>query len=197
MSSRRVGAVTGSSMTTSAQARVDQGNGLAEYQVMAIDASGIGSFLSEPIRVVPPDAVILVEPSKTESDTTQAGAGDNGSIELSLSANTEVQFTVEIPVAGMYAIDARYANGSGPINTGDKAAMRSLVVDGARVGSLVMPHRGADLWTDWGYSSVLTTWLSAGPHALTLAYTPVDRNMNGAVNTALLDHLRLTKLAEP
>ena len=104
---------------------------------------------------------------------------------------------MDVPVAGRYAIDARYANGSGPINTGDKAAIRSLLVDGTRVGSLVMPHRGVDLWNDWGYSSVLTTWLSAGSHEVSLSYTAVDRNMNGAVNTALVDHVRLTRLAEP
>jgi hypothetical protein len=60
-----------------------------------------------------------------------------------------------------------------------------------------MPHRGLDVWNDWGYSSALRTWLAAGPHTITLAYTPVDRNMNGAVNTALVDHLRLTRLADP
>ncbi len=185
-----------SSATTSAQARVDQGSGLAEYQVMAVDANGVGSFLSEPIRVVPPDAVILAEPPGSNIDTAHADADGDGSIELAVGANTEVQFTIDVPVAGVYAIDARYANGSGPINTGDKTAIRSLLVDGTRVGSLVLPHRGVDLWTDWGYSSVLTTWLAAGSHTLTLAYTPVDRNMNGAVNTALLDHVRLTRLAE-
>jgi hypothetical protein len=104
---------------------------------------------------------------------------------------------VEAPVAGRYAIDARYANGSGPINTGDKAAIRSLLVDGARIGSLVMPHRGVDLWTDWGYSSAIMTWLEAGSHTITLAYTAVDRNMNGANNKALVDHLRLTRLDQP
>jgi hypothetical protein len=140
--------------------------------------------------------VILVEPTGVQDDTAQASADGNGSVERTVSGNTEVQFTVEIPVAGTYAIDARYANGSGPINSGDKAAIRSLIVDGSRIGSLVMPHRGIELWTDWGYSSVLTTWLSAGAHTLRLVYTDIDRNMNGAVNTALLDHLRLTRLAD-
>jgi hypothetical protein len=185
-----------SSVTTSAQARVEQGSGLAEYQVTAIDASGTESFLSEPIRVVAPEAVIVVEPAGTATDTMQASTDGDGSVELTVDANTELLFTVEVPTAGVYAIDARYANGSGPINSGDKAAIRSLRVDGARIGSLVMPHRGVDVWTDWGYSSVLTTRLSAGSHTLSLAYTVVDRNMHGAVNTALLDHLRLTRLAE-
>ena len=186
-----------STVTTSTQARVEQGEGLAEYQVMAIDASGFASFLSEPIRVAPPEAVLLAEPATSAIDTARAGADGDGSVELTVDTNTEVQFTIDVPIAGTYAIDARYANGNGPINTGDKAAIRSLLVDGARIGSLVMPHRGVDLWTDWGYSSVIAAWLDAGSHTITLAYTPVDRNMNGAVNTALVDHVRLTRLAQP
>ena len=185
------------SVTTSTQMRVEEANGLAEYQVMAVDASGLGSFLSEPVRVAPPDAVILAEPAEATLDTARAGADADGFVELTVAGNTEVQFTVDVAVPGTYAINARYANGSGPINSGDKAAIRSLLVDGVRVGSLVMPHRGADLWTDWGYSSALTKWLDAGSHTITLAYTPVDRNMNGAVNEALVDHVRLTRLAQP
>jgi hypothetical protein len=34
-----------------------------------------------------------------------------------------------------------------------------------------------------------------GAHVLTLAFTPLDENMDRRVNTALLDHLRLTLLA--
>jgi hypothetical protein len=176
---------------------VERESGLAEYQVAAIDARGLESFLSEPIRVVPPEAVLIAQPTDAAVDTTQVGADSDGYVELTVEANTAVQFTVEVPTAGTYSIDARYANGSGPINTGDKAAIRSLMVDGTRAGSLVMPHRGADLWTDWGYSSALEVPLSEGTHTLTLAYTPADRNMNGAVNRALVDHVRLTRLADP
>jgi hypothetical protein len=184
-------------LTTATQARVEQGDGLAEYQVMAVDGRGLESFLSEPIRVMSREAVTLAQPIGAATDTAHSGGGDDGYVELTVEANTEVQFTVEVRTAGTYSIDARYANGSGPINSGDKAAVRSLLVDGARIGSLIMPHRGADLWNDWGYSSALVVPLSAGTHTLTVTYTPVDRNMNGAVNTALVDHLRLTKLSEP
>jgi len=183
-------------VTTAPQARVEREDGLAVYQVMAVDGRGLESFLSEPIRVVSPDAVIVAQPPAAAIDTTYAGADGDGYVELTVDANTSVAFTVEVPVAGTYAIDARYANGSGPINTGDKAVIRSLLIDGVRAGSLVMPHRGANLWSDWGYSSALTVWLDAGSRTITVAYTPVDRNMNGVVNTALVDHLRLTRLAD-
>lgn len=182
-------------VTTATQTRVEPEAGLAEYQVLAVDARGVESFLSEPIRVVAPDAVLVAQPSGGAVDTTHAGAQGDGYVELTIDKNTSLEFTVDVPVAGTYAIDARYANGSGPVNSGDKAAIRSLFIDGTRVGSLVMPHRGVELWADWGYSSALVMPLSAGSHSVTLVYTPLDRNMNGAVNTALIDHLRLTRLA--
>ena len=181
-----------SSLTTSPQTRIESGDGLAEYQVMAIDAQGVESFLSEPVRVLSDDDAIIV-PAGGSSDS----ADGDGYAELTTSGETSVDFTVDLPEPGVFAIDVRYANGSGPVNSGDKAAIRSLIVDGARVGSLVMPQRGVDLWTDWGYSSVLRVPLTAGSHTLALAHTPVDRNMDGAVNTARVQHLRLTKLSEP
>jgi hypothetical protein len=57
-----------------------------------------------------------------------------------------------------------------------------------------MPQRGAGLWTDWGYSNPVHVRLAAGRHALTIAYTPGDANMNRRENTALLDHVRVTRL---
>ncbi|HUE96712.1 MAG TPA: hypothetical protein VMN39_08635, partial [Longimicrobiaceae bacterium] len=62
-------------------------------------------------------------------------------------------------------------------------------------GALVMPQRGTDLWTDWGYSNPVRVRLSVGPHVLTIAYTERDRNMSLEINDALLDHVRLTPLA--
>jgi hypothetical protein len=179
-------------VTTATQARVEQTEGLAEYQVMATDAQGLESFLSEPVRVLADDDAIVVQAAGTPDS-----ADGEDYVELTTSGETSVDFTVEVPESGVFAIDVRYANGSGPVNSGDKAAIRSLIVDGVRVGSLVMPQRGVDLWSDWGYSSMLRVSLSAGSHTMALAYTPVDRNMNGTVNTARVEYLRLTRLAEP
>src|SRR2546430_11951577 len=51
---------------------------------------------------------------------------------------------VEVPADGVYAIDLRYANGNGPVNTEDKVAVRTLLVDGATTGVVVMPQRGTN-----------------------------------------------------
>jgi hypothetical protein len=81
------------------------------------------------------------------------------------------------------------------VNTDSKAAVRSLLVDGREVGVLVMPQRGTDLWTEWGYSAPVRVRLTAGTHRLRLTLTALDENMSRDVNTALLDHVRLTRLA--
>lgn len=182
-------------VTAQTQAPVEPADGLVEYQVKALDAEGFESYLSEPVRSVADSVVLTVAARPASMDTAQSDAAENAYVRLTADSNTTVQFEVEVPVAGRYAVDARYANGSGPVNSGSTAAVRSLLVGSTRVGALVMPHRGTDLWTDWGYTNALIVHLSAGRHVLSLVYGPHDRNMDGRVSTALVNQVRLTRLA--
>jgi hypothetical protein len=175
---------------------------LDEYQVLAVDSMLARSFLSEPVRVASANAVHIVE-AETEtgqgrvaSATESRFSGFSGSGYRRLTAEHDTSITIRFSVAdsGTYSIDVRYANGSGPVNSSDKAAIRSLFVDDARVGALVMPQRGTDLWNDWGYSNPIRVRLSAGEHRVRLLLTSSDVNMNGTVNEALLDHIRVTPL---
>ena len=168
---------------------------LVEYQVLALDSTGLASFLSEPVRVVPPAAEWTVKPAGV-LERTYAGYTGGGYLRLEVARNTTVRLPVRVSAAGTYAVDARYANGNGPVNTDDKVAVRTLVVDGDTAGVLVMPHRGVNAWTDWGWTNAVQVPLTAGEHVLTIVYTPLDENMNRRVNTALLDHLRVTRLAK-
>jgi len=165
--------------------RAREGTGLAEYQVSAIDAHGTASFLSAPVRVVRAGDVVTARPP-----------GDSA-LRLEHDRNTIVRIPLNVSRAGRYALDALYANGSGPINTEDKVAVRTLLVDGRERGVLVMPQRGAGRWDDWGYTNPVVLTLAAGSHVVTLSFTPLDENMNGAVSTALLSHVRLTRLQGP
>ena len=83
----------------------------------------------------------------------------------------------------------RYANGNGPVNTENKAAVRTLGVDGANVGTLVMPQRGVGNWNDWGMSNGVQVSLTPGKHTLTVEYLPEDENMNITTNHALMDRI--------
>lgn len=123
--------------------------------------------------------------------------GANGHfVQITRNENILITIPVEVSQAGTYAIDWRYANGSGPISTENKCATRLLKVDGATVGVSVFAQRGAGEWDKWGWSSVQCTRLTAGHHTLTLEFAECVENMNLAVNMALLDQLRLTRVGE-
>lgn len=99
-----------------------------------------------------------------------------------------------MPETGLYSKDFRYANGNGPINTENKCAIRTLFVDGRAKDAVVMPQRGDNLWTDWGFTNSLKAELKKGRHILTLIFSEYDDNMNVDVNGALLDSMRLILL---
>ena len=183
------------STTQDTRVHVGRGDRVAEYQVMAVGAAGLESYLSEPVLFARPEAVLIARPRGAPLEREHAGyTGSAGYVRLTKETNTRVEVPVTVLCGGTFAIDARYANGSGPINTDAKAAIRTLLVDGKPAGVLVMPQRGTDRWTEWGYGTALKVDLSPGDHVLTLELTPLDENMDRRVNTALLDHLRLTHL---
>jgi hypothetical protein len=168
---------------------------LAEYQVMAVDAARTESFLSEPVRAERPGAVTIARPHGAPLEREHAGFTGAGYVRLTRAENTSVPVPATVACAATYDVDARYANGSGPINTDAKAAIRTLLADGRPAGVLVMPQRGVNAWESWGYGTPVRLDLAAGPHTFTLAFTPLDENMDRHENTALLDHLRLTRVS--
>jgi len=91
-------------------------------------------------------------------------------------------------------IDIRYSNGSGPWNTDNKCALRSLYTNGQYTGALVFPQRGTDEWSDWGRSNSYVVRLNAGSNSLRLVLEEWNINMNVEVNRAMLDYVRLIKL---
>lgn len=169
-------------------------DGLDEYQVAALDAAGIASFASEPVRVVPPNAELTIEPD-VATEREHAGSTGTGYVRLARDLNTAVTMSVRVDRDAEYAIDARYANGNGPVNTEDKVAVRTIIVEADTLGVLVMPQRGSGRWAEWGWTNVVRTRLRAGTHRITLTYTALDANMNGRENAALLDAVRVTRLA--
>ncbi len=98
-----------------------------------------------------------------------------------------MEITIDEP--GVYAIGFRYANGEGPVNTENKAAIRTLMVDGKKAGTVVMPQRGVNNWEDWGMSNSVQVELQPGKHVVKLEYLPEDENMNIKVNSALVDRV--------
>ncbi|MFW5952281.1 MAG: beta-glucosidase BglX, partial [Gemmatimonadota bacterium] len=169
-------------------------SGLVELQVLARGARGVQSFLSEPLRRSAGAEQRFQPPGPLQAEV--GGYTGLGYLRLTPDRNRSVRIPVTVERPGVFSVDVRYANGSGPINTGSAAGVRTLRVDGERAGVLVMPQRGRDLWDDWGYSSPVPVHLPPGQHTFELAYTPTDVNMSRDTNDVLFDHLRITRRSD-
>ena len=164
-----------------------------EWQVIAVAADGTQSFASEPRSNRPSkfwdfdeEVVVAVSPEISYPSQNIQGFRGKGFVETDMT-NKPVVKTIEIPHDGLYSISYRYSNGNGPVNTENKAAIRSLYVDGKDVGTIVMPQRGVANWDDWGMSNSVKVQLTKGTHTITLQFNPEDQNMNLKTNHALID----------
>jgi len=175
----------------------------AEYQVLTLSQEGaapgapaLESFASEPLRVGPHAAgrQYPLTAVATPSARPYQGASGRGFVEISTTQNTRLAIPITVPAAGRYALDFRYANGNGPTNTDNKCALRTLRRGPALLGTVVLPQRGVAEWSNWGFSNAVLVRLEKGPHTLTLALEPANANMNGAVNQAMLDYLRVRRV---
>jgi Bacterial alpha-L-rhamnosidase 6 hairpin glycosidase domain len=171
-------------------------NKYAEYQVASVDAKGISSFSSEPVEVMPANAVRIIE-AETFADKSELpyqGFSGSGFVEINKTKDTIVNFPVTVKEDGIYAIGFRYANGNGPINTENKCAIRTLNVDKRFAGTMVFPQRGKGEWSNWGFSNSVKVKLLKGAHTITLQFKEANENMNREINQAMIDYLRLIKI---
>ena len=170
----------------------------AEYQVAAIDKNGVSSFASEPVQTIPEKIlqVIQAEELAPKAALPYQGFAGTGFINISKKENTSLVIPVTIEKDGEYQVDFRYANGNGPINTENKCAIRTIEADGDFAGTFVFPQRGKGEWSNWGYSNTVKLQLKKGKHTLELRFLDANENMNGEINQAVLDQVRIIKCKE-
>jgi hypothetical protein len=180
---------------TGHEVQVQAGN-YAAYQVMSVDPKGIESFASEPFEVVDAKKVKIFEAEDVAglSDRGYKGFSGKGFSEISVTRNKEVNIPVAVEEDGMYAIDFYYSNGNGPTNTENKCAIRTIKADGKVSGTVLFPQRGKEEWSSWGYSNAVKVPLKKGKHIISLVYEDRNENMNGVINQAMIDYLRLIKI---
>ncbi len=171
-------------------------NQFGEYQVIAIDKKQIPSFASEPFAFYNSSQVIIydAEMFNPKSDLTYQGFSGNGFVETSKTVNSNLEFNIDIKEEGLYAIDFRYANGNGPTNTENKCAIRTLLINNEKKGTIILPQRGTKEWSNWGFSNSVSIKLKKGKHKIQLRLQEYNDNMNGEINQAMIDYLRITKL---
>ena len=168
----------------------------AEYGISALDDKGWESFISEPLLISKSENIQIyqVESIVKPSTLPYSNYEGNGFIEISNEKNQQITVNLKVAKAGKYLIDFRYANGSGPWNTDNKCAARSLYTNETYAGTVVFPQRGQDEWSDWGWSNGFVAELKAGDNELKLAYESWNINMNVDVNIAMLDYIRVISL---
>ncbi|GET28477.1 hypothetical protein [Prolixibacter sp. SD074] len=168
---------------------------LAEYQVETRGKAD-NSFLSQPVDVISPKRVIEVEAEQVapKSSLEYHGYSGKGFVELTKNKNRKLVFQFNVNHTGKYTVDFRYSNGSGPDNTDNKCAVRSVKVDSQFAGVAVFAQRGKEEWSNWGWSNPIQVELKAGKNTLKLSLEDFNENMNGDINMAMLDLMRVRPL---
>jgi len=166
-------------------------NSLEEYQVKAVDKNSVASFLSAPVMMNHEEKIIEMEDYSLAFENKFANYSGKGYVKIEKQDHRGISFPFTANKEGLYAIDFRYANGNGPLNTENKCAIRSLMVDKQFAGAIVMPHRGENTWNVFDYSNSVHVYLTKGNHTFTLTFRNSDENMNGEINGALLDCARI------
>ncbi len=175
-----------------------------EWQVIGVAGDGTQSFASEP-RSNRTSRFWEMNEEKTSMSSPEVsyqpqkqieGYRGNGFAETDTKSGAVTAIFENKPQMmpeGEYVISFRYANGNGPVNTENKAAIRSLYVDGVDVGTIVLPQRGVGNWNDWGMTNSVRVHLAPGTHEVKLVYNPEDSNMNLSTNHAIIDGLLIEK----
>ncbi len=167
----------------------------AEYQVIAVDSTGVGSFLSNPVNIVSESFKTVLEAEDFNLRGESVVEGFSGKGYVSFKSGNKKGLIIRINAEeGRYALRMRYANGTGPVNTDNNCAIRSLYVNGTFAGSLVFPQRGKDEWSNWGLTNVEWINLNKGENTITIRYEDFNRNMDGEINDFLLDCIYLQRL---
>ena len=172
-----------------------------EWQVIGVAADGTPGFASEPrsnrksiFMAMDEETAVMMSPEISYPVNEVKGFRGKGFAETDHNKPATAKF--DVPNAGVYAVSFRYSNGNGPVNTENKAAIRSLYIDGKDTGTIVLPQRGVGNWNDWGISNSVKVELQPGEHTLQLVLNPEDENMNLKTNHALIDGVVIEQIAD-
>lgn len=171
----------------------------AEYAVAAVDGPGMTSFISEPVLVYQPSdlKMVEVEDAAPRSALPYSNFSGKGFVVISMTENLELSIPIAAADAGYYLIDCRYSNGTGPWNTDNNCALRSVYINDTYEGVWVFPQRGTDEWSDWGWSNVRKVFLQKGKNELKIRFDSWNTNMDGEINQAMLDVVRVIRTGTP
>lgn len=103
-----------------------------------------------------------------------------------------IEFTVQAKKSGNYAVDFRFKNGHGPINTGEKCAVLAVSCDGKLLRRLAFPQQGS--WSSWSFTAPETIYLEKGSHKLRLYTDRWCRTQHDSLNSVHIDLMRVAHI---
>lgn len=160
----------------------------ASFQVMAVSLDGRESYLNEPNDYPSADSHLETRPCGLSGDEVWLSRVSDSPDALCYNVN------IENP--GVYRVDAFFANGTYDVTDGNTCALRSLYLNGQRVGSLAFPHTSCvGNWDYFIYSTALDVVMTSGPCRVELVYDAFSENMNRFVNDMAIKHVRFTRIS--
>lgn len=171
------------------------------YAFAAVNDKGLEGYICAPASNVPAEAVSVIQAvdfgtpgTKLVADTTLS----RRYVELSATRNTHLALDVATAKAGRYLVDVHYANGGGSPLYQRNCALRSLLVNGDRGGSVIMPQLGLNDWSLTSFSNPNFVNLGEGLNTIAIDYlVPYNINASGGDNVVLVDYIRLIRLDQP
>lgn len=176
-------------------------------QVCTMEADRYVGFSSRPYLYIPPGKGLEVELADWATKGTRVIEDRKLAerfVETGKWKNRVLKIEFDVAEDGDYAIDARYLNGLGIVNTRRRTALRSIDIDGERIGIWVFPQlcgirRGCEASDDWqrrmAVTNPLKTHLTEGHHVLEMRlYQPNPVYIDPASNVVFSDIIRIYKI---
>ena len=131
--------------------------------------------------------------AKISSDLLKTEANSSAYVKnFGKNEDEYIEFTVNIKKDGNYAVDFRFKNGHGPVNTGEKCAVLAISQDGKLIRRLAFPQQGS--WSAWSFTAPTVLSLKKGSHKIRLYTDNWCRTQHEALNPVHIDLMRLSKL---
>lgn len=103
-----------------------------------------------------------------------------------------ITFDFMAPKDGMYAVDFRFRNGHGPVNTGESCAIAALFANQERCQAIVLPQQGN--WTSWNFTSPVLVFLKKGINKITLQIDESCYAQHHRLNAVDIDLCRISRV---
>lgn len=102
-----------------------------------------------------------------------------------------IEFSIRIKESGTYIADWRYQNG-GPINTGEKCALKELSVNKEIQRIIYFPHMGN--WREWAFNHPIVVKLEKGENTIRIYNTDKTLSQKDQYPVINIDLMRLRKI---